>query len=386
MRFSCALIAALFAHVAVVLVDTEQAVSSEDHSDSTEVKRDHGHHHGHHRRHHHKKGHGRHSGLKSGHSTKATAITTSKVVGNAGAARDTAVANVAANALASIALSAKANASASSAASAVERDILGRMRAIETEVTSSDKIMQPVAAAAGTSAPASGAQRGRVRVGGPLPPDFVEQFRHCAAQAAGCSVDDVQVIGTPQPATDVEDVYVIEFQAPANVVHLIEDQAADPDSKLASGNLRRYLVARDDSADATQAASLVAGDTQGSGAAQPASPSLDVDTQMPYGELEPFGREDTGQELTESSISQSNTMVDQLERAEVAEERRAVFRALTRLRGAAITSFDGIARSQTGNIDEYSQVHQWRRSHPLSHLADEESDVSKWAFPDAADF
>ena len=42
-------------------------------------------------------------------------------------------------------------------------------------------------------------------------------------------------------------------------------------------------------------------------------------------------------------------MVDQLERAEVAEEKRAVFRALTRLRGAAITSFDGIARSQTGS-------------------------------------
>ena len=42
-------------------------------------------------------------------------------------------------------------------------------------------------------------------------------------------------------------------------------------------------------------------------------------------------------------------MVDQLERAEVAEEKRAVFRALTRLRGAAITSFDGVARSQTGD-------------------------------------
>ena len=29
-----------------------------------------------------------------------------------------------------------------------------------------------------------------------------------------------------------------------------------------------------------------------------------------------------------------------------------MFRALTRLRGAAITSYDGVARSQTGNIDE----------------------------------
>jgi len=112
---------------------------------------------------------------------------------------------------------------------------------------------------------------------------------------------------------------------------------------------------------------------------------LDIDTEMPYGDLEPFGREDTAQELTESSIKESDEMVDQLERAEVAEEKRSVFRALTRLRGAAITSFDGVARSQTGNIDEYNKIHQWRNTHPLHHLADEESDVSKWAFPDNAD-
>jgi len=112
---------------------------------------------------------------------------------------------------------------------------------------------------------------------------------------------------------------------------------------------------------------------------------IDIDTQMPYGDLEPFGREDTAQELTEKSIKESDDMVDQLERAEVAEEKRAVFRALTRLRGAAITSYDGVARSQSGNIDEYNKVHKWRKSHPLHHLADEESDVTKWAFPDNAD-
>jgi len=112
---------------------------------------------------------------------------------------------------------------------------------------------------------------------------------------------------------------------------------------------------------------------------------IDIDTQMPYGDLEPFGREDTAQELTESSVRESDEMVDQLERAEVAEEKRSVFRALTRLRGAAITSFDGVARSQTGNIDEYNKIHKWRKTHPLHHLADEESDITKWAFPDNAD-
>merc|ERR1719353_1666234 len=62
---------------------------------------------------------------------------------------------------------------------------------------------------------------------------------------------------------------------------------------------------------------------------------------MPYGELEPFGREDTAAELTQDSIAESDKMVDQIEKAEVAEEKRSVFRALTRLRGAAITSYDG---------------------------------------------
>merc|ERR1719392_420127 len=30
--------------------------------------------------------------------------------------------------------------------------------------------------------------------------------------------------------------------------------------------------------------------------------------------------------------------------------------------------------------DEYNKVHKWRSTHPLHHLADEESDISKWAF------
>eukprot|EP00403_Amphidinium_massartii_P010413 CAMPEP_0178421050 /NCGR_PEP_ID=MMETSP0689_2-20121128/26450_1 /TAXON_ID=160604 /ORGANISM="Amphidinium massartii, Strain CS-259" /LENGTH=164 /DNA_ID=CAMNT_0020042555 /DNA_START=221 /DNA_END=715 /DNA_ORIENTATION=- len=120
-------------------------------------------------------------------------------------------------------------------------------------------------------------------------------------------------------------------------------------------------------------------------ATAPKGPMLDVDTDMPYGNLEPFGREDTAQELTESSMKESDAMVDQLERAEVAEEKRSVFRALTRLRGAAIASFDGIAHSQTGNIDQYAKTNKWRDSHPVQHLAAEEADVYKWAFPDKAD-
>eukprot|EP00440_Ansanella_granifera_P058997 gb/GFBE01063948.1/.p1 GENE.gb/GFBE01063948.1/~~gb/GFBE01063948.1/.p1 ORF type:complete len:155 (+),score=33.32 gb/GFBE01063948.1/:1-465(+) len=107
---------------------------------------------------------------------------------------------------------------------------------------------------------------------------------------------------------------------------------------------------------------------------------------LPFQELAPFGRESVGQELTESAIQESDAMVDQLEKAETAEEKRSAFRALTRLRGVALTSFDGIARSHTGNIDEFTKVNHWREKHPLRHLAEEESDVSKWAFPSNADF
>lgn len=105
-----------------------------------------------------------------------------------------------------------------------------------------------------------------------------------------------------------------------------------------------------------------------------------IDINVNFGELEPFGREDTAQELTQNSVLESNNMVDQVERAEVAEEKRATFRALTRLRGAAITSFDGVARAQTENIDNYNRNNKWRDAHPVNHLAEEESDVRKWAF------
>jgi len=212
------------------------------------------------------------------------------------------------------------------------------------------------------------AQMGHLLVNGPLPADFSERFTQAVAQATGADAKKVTISATKAGEDDVVEV---DFKADAKTVKSVEMQSADPESKLAKGNLHSFLVAKDEEIEKPQPV---------------ASKGIDIDTAMPYGDLEPFGREDTAQELTESSVSESNEMVDQLERAEVAEEKRSVFRALTRLRGAAITSFDGVARSQTGNIDEYNKIHKWRKTHPLHHLADEESDVQKWAFPDNADF
>merc|ERR1719160_8424 len=245
-----------------------------------------------------------------------------------------------------------------------EEQITGKMKSLEAELAKKEEAMKGVV------------QKGRIEVNGPLPADFSERFARAVAQATGCDPTEVKVVETNpvvallQVKATAGDVVEVVFEAPADVVKAVEDQAADPDSKLAQGSLREFLVANDEPSDTTP--------VQEKG--------IDVDTEMPYGELEPFGREDTAQELTEQSVRESDEMVDQLERAEVAEEKRSVFRALTRLRGAAITSYDGIARAQTGNIDEYNKTHKWRKTHPLHHLADEEADISKGAFPDNADF
>lgn len=228
--------------------------------------------------------------------------------------------------------------------------------------------------------------KGHLNVNGPLPPDFSDRFAQGVADAMGCNTTDVEVLGAVPVSQGQGVVEEVVFRARRDIVAAVEDQAGSPDSKLATGVLHSFLVARDEPdvhSEAAEAVETGEDSAEPEIAAKPEAP--EVDMAMPYGDLEPFGREDTAQELTEASIRDSNAMVDQIERSEVAEEKRSVFRALTRLRGAAITSYDGIARSQTGNIDDYARKNQWREAHPVRHLADEEADVSKWAFPDSAD-
>lgn len=226
---------------------------------------------------------------------------------------------------------------------------------------------------------------GKLDINGPLPADFNPLFAQSVAKATEvkglhCPASEIKVLETNvlqaflQTKTSNSVIVEIVFQGPAPCVYEATQQAASANSPLVADTpMFAFLVAKGDETDAS---SPPAKDEVG----------VDIDTEMPYGELEPFGREDTAQELTEDSIKESDGMVDQIERAQVAEEKRSVFRALTRLRGAAITSFDGVARSQTGNIDEYNKSHKWRKTHPLHHLAAEESDVTKWAFPATADF
>jgi len=322
----------------------------------------------HHRRHHHK----HHKDAKDEHTTATKEVVKET---HAKKAATKVAATAAAHAEKQSTKSMKAAAPLSS-----EEQIVSRMRTLEKELASKEK-----------DAKMPGAP-GHLEVNGPLPLDFSERFAQGVAKATGTAANEVRVVSSKRVQGVEGDVEEVQFLASPVVVKGVEDQAGDPDSKLANGGLRSFLVAKDGDADtgAANAQSEVVADAQAESASAHEEPcddkDIDIDTEMPYGELEPFGREDTAQELTEQSVKESDEMVDQLERAEVAEEKRAVFRALTRLRGAAITSFDGIARSQTGNIDEYNKIHKWRRTHPLHHLADEESDISKWAFPDNADF
>jgi hypothetical protein len=339
------------------------------------VEKHHHKHHKHHKgKHHHHKGHHRH------HSKNQTSAVTPESNASVESNSSVEAVKLAPSAVKVVKPTATVKAAPAKPAVKITKDeqLVEQMKVLELKLAQKKKSI------------AAAMENGHLLVMGPLPKDFTERFAQ--AVAAAVTVDPKKVTVTKTAAVkDQPGVMAVDFKAPPKVVKDIENQATNPDSRLAQGNLHSFLVAKgdDDEASGDEKAEDAEPKPAADSAAAEASPvqekGIDIDTAMPYGDLEPFGREDTAQELTEDSVQQSDEMVDQLERAEVAEEKRAVFRALTRLRGAAITSYDGIARSQTGNIDEYNHVHKWRQTHPLHHLADEESDVSKWAFPDNAD-
>lgn len=93
--------------------------------------------------------------------------------------------------------------------------------------------------------------------------------------------------------------------------------------------------------------------------------------------IAPFGKEDTATQLTMHAARTQDTLVDAVENAEVAEVKRAVFRALTRLRAASIKEFDTIARLETQAIDEYNDAHHYREENPLSYLHSDEPRVKE---------
>jgi len=98
---------------------------------------------------------------------------------------------------------------------------------------------------------------------------------------------------------------------------------------------------------------------------------------LAVGVIVPFGREDTSRELQTHAARTQDTLVDAIENAEVAEIKRSVFRALTRLRAAEIKEFDTIARLETQAIDEYNDNHHYRKENPLEYLSKDATPVSE---------
>jgi len=109
----------------------------------------------------------------------------------------------------------------------------------------------------------------------------------------------------------------------------------------------------------------------------PAAPEV---PEAKSGQIAPFGKEDTAHELTMHAERTQDTLVDAVENAEVAEVKRAVFRALTRLRAASIKEFDTIARLETQAIDEYNDAHHYRAENPLSYIHSSEPKVKEDKF------
>merc|ERR1719161_3473057 len=105
------------------------------------------------------------------------------------------------------------------------------MKALESELARKEEAVHGVVA------------KGRIEVNGPLPADFSIIFAHGTAKATGAEPSEIKVIET-NPVSGDGDVVEVVFEAPADVVKAIEDQAADENSKLATGSLKNFLWRR----------------------------------------------------------------------------------------------------------------------------------------------
>merc|ERR1719291_157639 len=100
----------------------------------------------------------------------------------------------------------------------------------------------------------SAARRGELEVNGPLPADFNDRFAKEVAKATGCKPDDVRVLNTTVVEGHVG-VDEIVFEAPPDVIKAVAEQAADPDSKMAKGPLRIFLIEKTED-DASETAEI----------------------------------------------------------------------------------------------------------------------------------
>jgi hypothetical protein len=138
---------------------------------------------------------------------------------------------------------------------------------------------------------------GHLLVNAPLPTDFSERFAQAVSHATGADARTVRLT-RQQKVEEAPGIEEITFEAAPDVINAIENQAAEPNSKLSSGNLHSFLVAKESASSSPEKKAASKSESKAQEATPVQEKGIDIDTQMPYGDLEPFGREDTAQELT----------------------------------------------------------------------------------------
>merc|ERR1712039_128353 len=116
----------------------------------------------------------------------------------------------------------------------------GQISLSKTNQTVSAKVNTTHAAARSTVK----MMKGELSVNGPLPADFGDRFAKEVAKATGCKAEDVRVLNTSAVPGETG-IDAIVFEAPVDVIKAVEEQAADPNSKLATGPLRLFLIDKD---------------------------------------------------------------------------------------------------------------------------------------------
>lgn len=232
-------------------------------------------------------------------------------------------------------------------------------------------MMRICAFAAAIAAVQSAAQQSSAECAADLPIVEASLLQSRAAferQAANSTEDEALVEGAVRAEGEgaAEGIAVSAFGA---------EEQQKPAKKKAEVKEEEEAKEEDAKADAPAGATA-----EGEGEADKApaeKPTIVQDVDGGATKIEPFGREDTASELQGHAAKTQDTLVDAIENAEVAEIKRSVFRALTRLRAAQIKEFDTIARLQTQAIDEYNDDHHYRGENPLKYLHSDEGEVEE---------
>ena len=167
----------------------------------------------------------------------------------------------------------------------------------------------------------------------------------------------------PVPETMDETVQVIQLVSQEPIQERIEEEIIDVPSSACDGGNRRSREAHPTGLGTNFSAAVV-GDLVVffSGLSNPTdklAKEMTHNLKINFNKIAPFGKEDTAKELQDHAAKTQDTLVGAVENAEVAEIKREVIRALTRLPAAPIKEFDITSHLETQAIDAHSDAHHY---------------------------